>query len=537
MNDLVLTDARIADGTGTAAVRGHVAIHDGRITEVSLALENVPSARERVDVSGLMVAPGFIDIHAHSDMAVIQGGDLAAKISQGVTTELGGQDGLGLAPMRRDADAPLPQFVEALYGRPEDARYEWESVGDYLDLIDRGSPTNMAYLVPLGTVRALVMGYENRPPEPAELEMMRAEVRKGMGEGALGVSTGLTYAPGSFATTYELTELCTVVAELGGFLDTHHRSYGRRAYEAYEEMIAIAEASGCALQLAHAEINYPENAGRDRDLIRLIDEARRRGVDVTYDFLPYDQANTLLASMLPSWVHSYRPKQIIELLAEPTSRARICHEMEEIGSDGASGIPMGWELYEISSRPTKKEWIGMTIAAAAAASGMPPADLFCEVLIEDQLNTLTLIHSGHEDHVRNMMQHAAFHACSDAVLCGDKLHPRAYGTFPRYLGHYSRELGLLRMEECIAHMTSLPAARLRLKRRGLVAEGYAADIVVFDPETVADTATYENPTSHAVGIQHVLVNGRFAMRDTVVSEVRSGHALRRGRDTYGRPGG
>lgn len=532
MNDLLLANASIADGSGTSAVRGHVAVTGDRITEVSYDPRQVPSGRQRIDLDGLTLCPGFVDMHAHSDMAVVRDGDLAAKIAQGVTVEVAGQDGLGLAPMRRASDIPLPRLVEVLYGSLDNARGTWETVAEYLDLIDAGSPTNTAYLVPLGTVRALVMGYDESAPSPDQLDAMCDEVRRGMTEGALGVSTGLGYPPGSFAQKDELIAICRVVAELGGFHDTHQRSYGRRAYEAYQEVIEISEASGCALQLAHAEMDFPENLGRDRDLLRLVDEAARRGLDITYDFLPYDQASTFLAAMLPGWVHSHGPVGILRLLGEPDSRERIRHEMEEVGSDGAYGVPMGWELFEISSRPVDKQWIGKTIDQIALARGVSPADAFFDLLIADNLETITLIHMGHEEHVRRMMQHPAFTACSDGGLGADKPHPRAYGTFPRYLGHYARDLGLLRLEECIAHMTSVPARRLKLRDRGLVTAGYFADLVAFDADTVIDTATFDNPVSAPVGIPHVLVNGRFAVRDGVVHEVRSGRALRRGRDTY-----
>lgn len=531
-HDLVFLNASVVDGSGTSAFIGHVAVTGERITAVSYDRDDVPSGRETIDLDGLTLSPGFIDMHSHSDMAVIEPGDLAAKIAQGVTTEVAGQDGLGLAPMHRGSDIPLPRLVEILYGDVNAVDVQWETVGEYLDLLDRGAPTNSAYLVPHGTVRALVMGYDEREPTADELAEMCAEVRKGMIEGAVGMSTGLGYAPGSFAKRDELVALCTVVAELGGFHDTHQRSYGRGCYEGYEEVIEISEASGCSLQLAHAEIDFPENLGRDRDLMRLIDDATARGVDVTFDILPYDQAATMLAAFLPGWVHAKGPDGMLELLRDPAARERIRIDMEEVGSEGAYFVPMGWDVYEIAARSSSDEFIGMRITEAAAARGVSPSDLYFDVLVEDELNAMSLMHMGHEDHVRRMMQHRAFMACSDGGLRGNKPHPRGWGTYPRYLGKYVRELGLLRLEECVAHMTSVPATRLRLRDRGQIAEGWFADLVVFDAATVADTATYDVPRSAPVGIPHVLVNGKFAVRDGEVHEVRSGRAMRRGRDTY-----
>jgi N-acyl-D-amino-acid deacylase len=531
VNDLVLKNAIIIDGSGTSGYPGHIAISGRRISEISID-GRVPSGTEVLDVYGLSVSPGFIDMHSHSDLAVVQGGDHSAKLAQGVTTELCGQDGLSIAPRPARNDSAMPPLVEALYGSLDAAPGKWESVGDYLDLIDSDAPNNVAALIGLGTIRAAVMGFDDREPTKSETQQMRAAVRAGMEQGALGVSTGLTYAPGSYASTAELIELCREVAALGGFHDTHQRSYGVGAYEGYEEMVEISLASGCALHLAHAEIDFPLNAGRDRDLLRLIDEAERRGVDISFDILPYELANTSLAAMLPGWAHAGGPAETLRLLGESESRERLRHTLEVTGSDGAFGIPMGWELYEIGSRPASTEWVGWTVRAAADELGIAPSEFFFDTLVEDQLGTMTLIHMGHEAHIRNMMQHSAFMASSDAILTGEKPHPRGWGAFPRFLGHYARDLGILRMEECVAHMTSRPAARLRLIDRGLITPGYFADLVVFDAATILDTATYGEPKRAPIGIPHVLVNGALSIRDGVATGARAGGAIRRGRDTY-----
>lgn len=531
MSDLILKNAYVVDGTGTAGYRGHIVIRNGLIQELLRAEDSVPGGYEVLDVEGLAVAPGFIDMHSHSDGAVVQGGDHEAKLLQGVTLEVCGQDGMGLAPVGGEKKDDLLALVEAWYGPMSGETTPWESVGDYLNLIDEGSPTNIAYLVPLGTVRAKAMGFENRLPTSDEMDLMKQEIIRGMNEGALGVSSGLSYTPGSYAGTDELVSLCTVAGEMGGFHATHQRSYGEGCYEGYQEAMEISRQSGCPVHLAHAVIDFPQNYGRDRDLFVLLDSEQLRGGDVSFDAYPYELANTKLSAMLPGWVQESGLEGMRLALSDPESREKIRVEMEEIGSDGAFGIPMGWELYEIGSRPASNQWVGKTIHAAATEANKGEADFFFDILLEDDFGTLTLIHMGHEEHIQRTMQHAAFTVGSDGILLGDRPHPRGWGSFPRYLGHYARDLELLRLEECVAHMTSLPAQRLKLKDRGLIARGFKADLVVFDPATIGDRATYDSPKEQPVGIPHVLIDGRFAVRDSKTTGIRAGRGIRRGRDT------
>jgi N-acyl-D-amino-acid deacylase len=534
MNDYVLTDASIVDGSGSSAYRGHVAVRAGRISELVPHGQPVPSAATTIDCDGKTVTPGFIDMHAHSDLAVLGDHGHMAKVAQGVTLEVCGQDGLSYAPVDDHSLEHLQGQLAAWNETPDGLDWNWRSVDEYLTRVDGGAPVNLAYLVPQGSVRLLAVGDEQRPATDAELDTMRRLVAEAMEQGAVGISSGLTYAPSSYADTQELIELARVAGSLGGFYAPHHRSYGRGALEAYEEMVHVCRVSGCGLHLAHAVIDFPENAGRDRDLLRLIDGALNEGIEVTFDTYPYLAANTRLGAMMPGWVHSGGDGAAIERLSDPATRDRIRHEMEVVGSDGAFGVPMGWELFEISGvrSEANRRWVGKTVTEAAAEAGQAPADFYFDLLIEDEMDTLTLIHMGHEEHVRNCMQHRAHTVGSDGVLVGDKPHPRGWGTFPRYLGHYSRDLGLLRLEECVAHMTSVPAARLRLRDRGLVAPGYAADLVVLDAQAVADQTSYDDPRRHPVGIEHVMVNGALTLRDGARTDALPGKAMRRGRDTH-----
>jgi N-acyl-D-amino-acid deacylase len=358
---------------------------------------------------------------------------------------------------------------------------------------------------------------------------MRRLVAEGMEQGAVGLSAGLTYPPGMYAPDAELTELCRVVAAYGGYYCPHHRSYGAGALDAYAETIAVAREAGCPLHLTHATLNFGVNEGRAPELLTLLDEALDAGADITVDTYPYTPGCTTLAALLPSWASAGGPEETLARLGDPVTAARIRHELEVTGSDGCHGVPVRWETVEISgvTDPALGGLVGRTVREAAGLRGEEPWETARRLLVEDRLGTTVLQHVGHEDNVRAIMRHRTHTGGSDGILRGAKPHPRAYGTFPRYLGHYVRELGILSLEECVAHLTSRPAARLRLPDRGLVREGYRADLVLFDPETVAPGATFAEPRRLPTGIPYVLVDGRFAIEDGKRTDVLAGRSVRR----------
>ncbi|MEV7612458.1 D-aminoacylase [Streptomyces sp. NPDC089799] len=535
--DLVLRGARVADGTGGPSYRADVGVHEGRIAVIGRD-RRVPPGRVTVDADGLVLAPGFIDMHAHSDLALLRDPDHGAKAAQGVTLEVLGQDGLSYAPVD---DRTLEGVSAAIAGWNGDtagtgdsggigltrgAGPDWRTVGEYLDRLDRGFggrgiAVNAAYLVPQGTVRAQVLGWADRPATPAELDRMRALVAEGLADGAVGMSSGLTYTPGMYADDAELTELCRVVASYGGYYCPHHRSYGRGALAAYAETVALARRSGCALHLAHATMNFPENAGRAGELLALLDTALADGADLTLDTYPYTAGCTTLAALLPGWAHEGGPDALLARLADPVAAGRIRHALEVTGSDGCHGVPVDWSAVEVSG-------VGdPALAGAHVGRRLDGWETARQLLLADRLGTAVLQHVGHEDNVRAIMRHPAHTGGSDGILQGAKPHPRAYGTFPHYLGRYVRELGVLGLEECVAHLSGRPAARLRLPDRGLVREGYRADLVLFDPETVAAGSTYERPRRLPYGIPHVLIDGRFVIRDGRRTDVLAGRSVRR----------
>ncbi|MFJ9628581.1 amidohydrolase family protein [Streptomyces sp. NPDC101175] len=529
MEELVIRDADVVDGSGAPSYRADVVVDGGRIVQIVREAAQAgcqrPKARRELDAEGLVLSPGFIDMHAHSDLALLRDPDHSAKAAQGVTLEVLGQDGLSYAPVDDRTLAQVRRAISGWNGHGDDVDFDWRSVGEYLDRLDsafggRGIAVNAAYLIPQGTVRMLAVGWEDREATPQELDRMRELVAEGLEQGAVGLSSGLTYTPGMYAKDAELTELCRVVASYDGYYCPHHRSYGAGALEAYAEMVELTREAGCALHLAHATMNFGVNEGRAPELLALLDEALAAGADISLDTYPYTPGCTTLVAMLPSWASEGGPEEILRRLADDATADRIRHDLEVTGSDGCHGVPMRWDTIEISgvADPALARYVGRRLDGWATAR---------RLLLADRLAPSILQHVGHEENVRQIMRHRVHTGGSDGILQGAKPHPRAYGTFPEYLGRYTRELGVLSLEECVAHLTSRPAARLRLPDRGLVKEGYRADLVLFDPATVAAGSTFEEPRTLPTGIPHVLIDGRFVIEDGRRTDVLAGRSVRR----------
>lgn len=520
----VLRGGRVVDGTGAPWYEGDVLVRDGVIAEVG----HVDGAGAQVvDAGGLVIAPGFIDMHTHSDLVPLYDPDHSAKACQGVTLEVIGQDGLSLAPATPDVERELADALAGWNGAPEMER-GWRSVAEYLDRFDVGVATNVAFVVGHATLRLIAMGGEDRAPTPAELGTMQRLLREALADGAMGLSAGLTYAPGMYADDDEMVALCSVMRGTGAFYTPHHRSYGRGAVEAYAAAIACAEAAGVPIHLAHTHLGFTINEGRGAELMGIIDAARARGVDVTFDTYPYLAGSTYLHSILPGWAFADGTDATIARLRDPDQRERLRVDLEVTGADGFHGVPVDWSWIVVGGTgdPANAWAVGRSVAELAAERGERPIDLFCELAAADRLMATALHHIGNEEHVRMFMQHPAHTAGSDGILVGTRPHPRGWGTMPRYLAHYVRELGVLRLEEAIRHMTSAPAQRLGLLDRGIVRPGMVADLVAFDPDAIRDTSTYEEPRSLPEGIAHVWIAGVPTVEDGRRTEHLPGRALR-----------
>lgn len=527
----LISRATVVDGTGAPGREADVVLEGGRIRSLARPGSLQPGEHaEHLDAAGLILAPGFIDMHAHSDLQILLNPEHTAKLSQGVTTEVLGQDGLSYAPITPEVLAVVRQKIAGWNDDPEDREIGWPTVRAYLDELDAaGIATNAAYLVPHGVLRALVMGFEEGAADAGQIRRMCSLLEDGLRDGAAGLSTGLTYTPGMYADRDELVALCGVLARHGGYLSPHTRSYGRGALEAYAEMIDLAEASGCALHLTHATMNFGENKGRGGDLLELVDAALARGVDVTLDTYPYLPGATTLSAVLPSWAAAGDTEAILARFEDPAARARMREDMEVNGSDGCHGVTVEYETLEISGvrSPELAGLVGKTVRQIAEEAGEAPFDTALRLMAADRLGTGILQHVGHEENVRTIMAHPAHTGGSDGILVGAKPHPRAWGTFPRFLGHYVRDEGLMGLEEMVHHLTGRPARRLRLRDRGEIHEGWAADLVLFDPRTVDAASTFAKPRRPARGIRAVWVNGALSYATEGVTGLRAGRALRR----------
>jgi N-acyl-D-amino-acid deacylase len=516
----------VIDGAGNPWFTADVGISGNRIAAVGRQAGE-PATRT-IDVDGLFVCPGFVDMHTHSDLQLLANPAHEAKVHQGVTLEVLGQDGLSYAPV---TDGVLEQLRGQLAGwndDPPDFDWSWRTVGEYLDRLDHGIAVNAAYLVPHGTLRMVAMGLDNRPATTEELGKMKQLLAEGLAHGAVGLSSGLTYTPGMYAGDDELVALCEVLRDGGGYYCPHHRNYGLHALEAYADCIGIVRRAGVPLHLAHAHLGYEVNRGRAPELLAMIDRARADGVDVTLDTYPYLAGATYLHAFLPSWTNEGGSGATLERLRDPALRERLRVEMEDEGCDGFHEIPIDWAAIVISSarRPENGRWIGRSVADASAEAGARPIDFLCDLLVEEELGVACVAHIGNEENVRTIMTHAVHTGGSDGILVGERPHPRSYGTFPRYFAVYVRELGILTWEQAVRKLTSLPAQRLGFGDRGLLRPGMAADVTCFDPDSIRDTATYEEPRRLPEGIPYVIVNGTLTVDDGRRTDALPGRALR-----------
>lgn len=519
MYDVLIKGARVIDGTGNPWYWGDVAVQDGRIVQIGRLDGQL--AKRRIDASGCIVAPGFIDMHTHSDLQLLKNPLHECKIRQGVTTDVLGHDGLGLAPINTITKTMLQNQLAGWNGTL-DTDWDWGTITTYLDRFDGQVAVNVATHVPHGTIRLMVMGEDDRAPTTDELRRMQALVDMAMREGAIGLSTGLQYAPAMFATDDEVVELCKAMRPYNGIYSPHHRNYGMHALQAYADSIEIGRRAGVTVHLTHCHFGFPVNKGRAPELLALIDQGRAAGVEITMDSYPYLAGNTYLHALLPGWVNAGGTEAILSRLANPELRPRIQHDMEVVGSDGFHNVPLGWEMIRVGDK---------TIPEAAQAAGKTPFDYYADLLIETRLGVACLALIGNEENVQTILKHPAQMVGSDGILVGAQPHPRGWGSHAKFLAHYTRDLGLLTWEEAIRKMTSAAARRIGCLDRGILRPGFAADIVVFDPDRIRDTATYEAPRQHPEGIPYVLVNGVLVVDNSQVTGETPGRALR---EIYGR---
>jgi N-acyl-D-amino-acid deacylase len=530
--DLLIVGGRIVDGTGAPWYLGDVAVRGDRIAAVGRL--SGARARDTVDARGLVVAPGFIDMLGHSEYRLLLHPGADSKVHQGITTEITGE-----------VTSVVPVNENTLRETPETHRgtVDWTDLDGYFRTLERtGVAINLATFVTHGSVRRYVMGDERRAPTPSEMEQMRDLVAQAMRQGAMGLSTGLIYAPASYAETEEIVELARVAARHGGGYTSHIRSEGVRLVEAVREAIEIGERAGTWVQIHHLKASGQPYWGRVNDAIAEIEAARARGIDVTANMYPYNASGTGLSAIIPGWAHEGGREQMVRRLRDPEVRARLREELSNGASGdwriGASaGGPSGVMIASVTAdslRPLQ----GMRLDEAASARGQDVADALFDILIADEGRTSAVYFAMSEEDVVTVLRQPWVSIGGDAGVrpadpaLADRPHPRAFGTFPRILGRYVRERRVISLEEAVRRFTSLAAARVGLDDRGVLKSGLAADITVFDADRVIDRATYEEPVRTATGIRHVIVNGVPVLRDGEATAARPGRGLRRTRQMY-----
>jgi len=526
VTELLIRGGTVIDGTGATRRRADVAVRDGRI--VSVGETGTGSGARVIDATGRVVSPGFIDIHSHSDESVLINSALESTVHQGVTTVVAGNCGGASAPVMGLAAEELDRDI---------ARYElartWTSFGEYAATVERsGSAINFSSLVGHGTLRMCVMGADDRAPTGGELAAMQALLAAALADGAMGLSTGLIYPPSAYGTSAEIAALATVVRERDGLYASHIRNEGDELFAAIEENLEIGRRSGVRVQLSHHKASQTRNWGKVKESTAMIERAQAEGIDVIADQYPYTASSTGLSVTIPKWVHAGGSVVLCERLKDRAVRLRIRGEYTE--------TERNWQHIVIARAMHHPEWSGKSVAELADGATQDPLEWTCDALIEHEGAIDIIHHSMDEADVRYVMAKPWICAGSDSranapygPLSFGKPHPRSYGTFPRILGHYARDLGVLTLEDAVRKMTSLTASRLRLRDRGVIRAGAWADLVVFDPERIIDVATYDDPHRYPSGIDHVIVNGTVVTHGDQTLSERPGRFLRLGPDAGG----
>ncbi len=528
--DLIIANGHVVDGTGSPWYSGDVGIRDGRIAAIGNLAK--ASAKQRIDAAGKVVAPGFIDMLGQSELTILVEPRLPSKIYQGITTEITGE-GNSAAPLTGHARLESAEALEH-YGLKAD----WQSLGEYFARLERqGMGINLASYVGATTVREVVIGTDNRPPTAAELVQMRALVREAMEQGAVGVSTSLEYAPAPYAGIEELIALASEAAPYGGIYATHMRSEGDGMAAALDETFRIAREAHIPAEIWHLKVAGKKNWGHMPDVIKRIEAARAAGLDITADTYAYPAWFNDMSAFVPPWAHDGGNEKMIARLKDPPTRARIVadirtpsdtwdNEWDEVA--GPESILIG-----VVKNPALLSLQGQTIAAIAKARGKDPLETLLDILVEDNGFTGCAVFGMQEDDVALALvqpwvsvNNDSAGASPEGILGKEHPHPRAYGTFPRILRKYVREEHRLTLEDAIRKFSALPAQRMRLVDRGVLKRGMWADVVVFDPATIADLSTFSSPNQLASGMQWVLVNGVAVIADGKMTGAKPGKVLR-----------
>lgn len=530
--DILITNGLIVDGTGKSSYTADIGIENGRIIKIEKNINC--EAKDIIDATGLVVCPGFIDVHSHNDVVPFMKDNIKdLKLHQGVTTELVGQCGLGVVPCVEDKDMLWKNYIRGVVG---DSNIQWSfpNIEEYYGLITtEGLKNNYAALISHGAIRTSIMGFENRIPTEDELEAMGKILNEAMDQGAFGMSIGLQYMPAIFSTKKELIALCKIVKSYNGIIMVHLRNHDNTIVNAFREIIEIAEKSGVRLHISHFRSYDSKQYGCNADiLIDLVDEAVNKGIDITFDEHLYLSGATLMTQLLPPWITEKGTKELLEKLKDKEVLMRLKKELKDNkfrykGWDNYSGIA-GFDGILITSLRKKSnlKYVGQTVHAIAKGLNMDPVDFICKLLIEEEtgVGIVTLNIFSIEDTVK-LINHPLQMVGSDSIPAGVP-HPRLYGNYPLFIGKFVRDEKALTLEEAIYKATLLPAKTLGLKDLGELKINKVADITIFDFENIKGYEEYNNPTKTPIGITHIILNGKIALKHGRICEGTYGRVLK-----------
>jgi N-acyl-D-amino-acid deacylase len=529
MSSFLIRGTQVIDGTNREPFRGDIAVENGTITEVSPSIKG--GGKAVIEADGLVAAPGFIDIHSHTDLTIFKHPLAESKALQGVTTEVIGNCGIGAFPVNDERKAVLIDYLKMHdFHLPSDG-LSWNHFAQYADQLDRiGLGLNLAPLVAHGALRIAILGAEDRTPSEKELERMKNLLTDSLEQGAWGLSTGLIYPPGSFAKTEELVALAKIVGHYGALYASHIRGEGPTLMKALDEAIYIGEKGGVRVEVSHLKAMGKNNWGRGKEALLKLEKARQRGVDIAADQYPYEATSTSLTALVPPWAHAGGVSDLLKRLASPETTERL--QTEILREMNQRGGPNRIVIAEIGSA-NNMELSGKNVGQIAQLWQCAPEIAVMRLLQEEKAAVGAVYFSLSDEDVAAILSSDQVSVGSDGMGMdakedsGKSTHPRSYGTFPRILGAYAREKETLSMAKAIHKMTGLPASRMGLENRGLIKPGFTADLVLFDPVTIQDRSTFDHPHQYATGMVYTWVNGCPIVHDGIITGNTPGKVLRK----------